>query len=256
MQVPKFTHSFTKISNIMKVTFFTIILTLIILSSNCAFSQSADLYTQKEKVFRLALKYNDFTVARTALYDMIILKPDLTTLKDSLAILYFNIGAYPECILLSKEILEKTPNNPTILEIKAISEQSVGLIKESLADYEKLYSTNKNVYHLYQIAALQYELKRFGECETSISQLLVDKEIDDKTISIAAGEKKSQKVALKAAIHNMRGVLALETGKTDIAKSNFDEALKITPDFELAKNNKLMLEQKNAPVQKPKTAPK
>ncbi len=237
----------------MKNAFLVIVLAILLINTTSLFSQVTDAYTQKEKVFRLALRYNDFMVARTALYDMIVLKPELTTLKDSLSILYFNIGAYPECILLSKEILEKTPNNPTILEIKAISEQSVGLIKESLADYEKLYASNKNVYHLYQIAALQYELKRFGECDASIAQLLADKEIENKEISIAAGEKKSQKVSLKAAIYNMRGVLALETGKTDIAKTNFNEAIKLNPDFELAKNNMKLLEQKSAPVktQKP-----
>lgn len=205
-------------------------------------------YTKNEKIMRMALKYNDLNVAKNALYQMIYLAPENKSLKDSLAILYFNIGSYTECILISREILSENSTNSSVLELKAISEQNIGMFKESLVDYEALYAKNKNIYHLYQIATLQYELKRFGECDQSIATIIADKESEKQEISIVTGDRRQQKVPIKAACLNMRGVLALETGKNEIAKTSFQEALKISPDFFLAKNNLTISEKKSEPA--------
>lgn len=195
-------------------------------------------YGNKEKTFRMALKYGDLVVAKQALFDMIVLKPEATHLKDSLAFVYINLGMLREAILLSREILESTPSNLGIMEVKAISEQNLGLSKEALTTYESLYSQTKNVYHLYQIATLQYDLKRMAECNNSIDQLLATPDIDKKDINIGTGTRgQQQRVLLKAAALNIKGVLAMDLNENAVAKTCFEEALKLTPDFVLAKGN-------------------
>lgn len=219
-------------------------------------AQTTDGYALKETIFRSALKYGDLIVAKQALYEMIALKPADKSLKDSLAYVYINLGSMREAILLTREILENDPSNTNILEVRAIAEQSLGMAKESLTSYETLYGKTKNVYHLYQIATLQYELKRLAECNSSVDQILTSSEVDKKEIQVGTGARgQQQKVTLKAAALNVKGVLAMDLNENTIAKTCFEEALKQTPDFVLAKNNLDFLTKKNQTPAKTVTKP-
>ncbi|MFQ3575840.1 MAG: hypothetical protein SNJ77_05330 [Cytophagales bacterium] len=211
-----------------------------------------DLFSIKEKTFRMALKYNDLQVAKQAVFEMMVLKPEMKSLKDSLNIIYFNLGNHRENVMLSNELLEdsKSPSYSTNLEIRAISYQNLGMIKESLQDYEKLHGLSKSIYHLYQIAALQYELKRFGECDLSISKILQSEEAATASITMPIDNRNQQKVLIKAAAFNMRGVLAMETNNLEQAKKSFNEAIALEKDFVLAKNNLEIIEKKNAESKK------
>ncbi|MDX2196949.1 MAG: hypothetical protein NW207_11065 [Cytophagales bacterium] len=216
-----------------------------------------DTYGLKEKIFRESLKYGDLLVAKQALYEMIVLKPDMKNLKDSLAYIYVNLGAFREAILLSREITDKDPNNIGVLEVKAIAEQSLGLSKEALTSYETLFSKTKNVFHQYQIASLQYELKRIQECVNTVDQILSTAEIEKKELNIGTGTRgQLQRVNLKAAAFNIKGVLAMDLNQMDVAKQLFDEALKLTPEFVLAKNNAAFVVEKMKPAAKSTPAPK
>lgn len=208
-----------------------------------------DNYSLKEKVFKESLKYGDLLVAKQALFEMIALKPENKALKDSLAYIYINLGSLQQAILLTREILEANPENLGILEVKAVAEQNLGLSKESLTSYESLYGKSKNVYHLYQIATLQYDLKRMAECNSSIDQILVSPEVDKKELNIGTGVRgQQQRVILKAAALNIKGVLAMDLNENTVAKVCFEEAIKLTPDFVLAKNNLDFLTKKNQPA--------
>lgn len=209
-------------------------------------------YGIKENVFRNALKYGDLIVAKSALYEMIVLKPAEKSLKDTLALIYINLGQAQQAILLTRAILEENPNNLSMLEVKAVALQSLGITKDALLDFENLYAKQKNVYHLYQIANLQYELKRIAECNSSVDQILSVSEVDKKEIPIEFGTSKGeqQKVSLKAAALNIKGMLALDLNELNLAKACFDEALKISPNFVLAKNNLLYIQNKSQPISK------
>jgi tetratricopeptide (TPR) repeat protein len=188
-------------------------------------------------IYNTALNYNDFAVATDAMYHLIALQPDQSALKDTLAAIYFQRGAWPQVVLVTSELLTANPKNLGALELRAVANQSMGRAKESLEDYENLFEENKSPYHLYEIAALQLAMKRFGECELSVRQLLANPDIKEKTISISVQDGRTQDVPLAAAGLNMQGVLDLEQGKKDSAKSYFEAAVKAYPEFLLAKNN-------------------
>ena len=192
-------------------------------------------------IYNNAIKYNDFAVATQALYDLIAITPNADGLKDTLSQVYFQRGAWPQVILLTTEILEKAPDNTSALELQAIANQSIGRAKESLDNYEALYKRTKSPYHLYEIAALQYGIRRFGECEMSVNKLLSDPEIKDKVISISLQDGRTQEVPLTAAAQNLFGVMMLDQGRKDEAKAAFEKAVATFPDFLLAKNNLLEL---------------
>jgi len=207
-------------------------------------SKNIELYAIQEQIFKTGLKYGDLDVARQALYEMIVLDPENTYLTDTLAFLYFNSNLFPQSILVCNDILKKAPGNTNILEIKAISEQSIGLFKEALADYEKLNSLGFNVLYLYQIDFLQYRLKRYGECKLSLDALFAYPDTDKQKINITMNDGSRQVVPLKAAVWNIKGVMFMDMNENDKAKNCFIEALKIFPDFMLVKGNMEFVEKK------------
>ncbi len=204
-------------------------------------------YALKEKIFRQALKYADLSVAKNALFEMIALKPSEKNLKDSLALVYINMGQPQQALLLSKEILQSDAKNMAMLEVKAIAGQSLGLTKEALVDYETLFAAQKSIFHLYQIATLQYDLKRMAECNASLDQIINTQDVEKQQIAIGTGQQGGQqKISLKAAALNIKGVLAMDLNEMAIAKQCFAEALKLNQDFVLARNNFQYIETKTA----------
>lgn len=189
------------------------------------------------KIYKNAILFGDFEVARTAVFGLLSKSPDRIDYLDTLARLYFSTGAYSQALLASSIYLEREPNNIALMELSAICHGSLNNNKESLEMYEKLYSKTKNIYHAYQIAVLQYSLKRFGECETTINQVINDPEVSKEKIRINTDQQNSQEVPLSAAALNLRGVLHKELNKPDKAKEDFEASIKAFPEFILAKNN-------------------
>ncbi|MDZ4846060.1 MAG: hypothetical protein SH857_10985 [Chitinophagales bacterium] len=194
------------------------------------------LFEHYSTVYDQSVKYNDFVVAREALLNMLAIKPERTGLKDTLTYLYYNGNNYVQVILVGKEILETKPDKAEILELVAVSQQNLGLLKEALESFEKLFSVSKDVYHQYNIASLQYMLKRYGECSESLNAIIASPDTTG-VVAISDGKNESQQVPVKAAAFNMRGVIALEINQSDVAKQNFEKALQLFPEFILAKNN-------------------
>lgn len=188
-------------------------------------------------VFDRAIKYNDLAVATDAIYQMLAISESNANFLDTLAVLYFQRSAWTQTILVCNDLLAKEPTKLNALELRGIAHQSVGMIKESLADFEVLYPLSKSPYHLYEIAAMQYTMKRFGECDATLGKLLNDPEIKDKKIEINSSQTERQSVPLAAACHNMAGVMLLGQGRKPEAASAFKQALTIFPEFVLAQNN-------------------
>lgn len=219
-------------------------------------SASADLFSAQMNVYKNALKFYDTQTATTALYNAIALQPERADLYDSLTYLYFAAERYGQVFLLGEDLLKKDNSRNDIREMVAIAKQSLNLAKESLEDYEKLYAATKQLQYLYQVATLQYQLKRYGECVASLDQIIGNEEADQLQMAIRNQDGSNQNVPMKAAAYNVKGICALELNQEDAAKQNFDEAVKLFPDFTLAKNNLEFIAQKKAQSNSAATAPK
>ncbi len=198
-------------------------------------------------VLNNSLKYNDVSTAILACHYILAVNPQNTALKDTLAMLYFESRSFLQTIMIAAEILQSSPDNTRMLEIQAIAQQNLGLIKESLETYEKLQKKTKSLLHSYQIATLQFALKRFGECEATLSEILRDPKSEQEKVNVIIGNQGQQEVILKAACLNMAGVIFMEQNQEDKAKKLFDEALKIDKDFLLPKGNLEYIANKNKP---------
>jgi Tfp pilus assembly protein PilF len=69
----------------------------------------------------------------------------------------------------------------------------------------------------------------------------------------------SQKVPLRAAAFNVKGIIAMDLNQPEVAKLQFETALKLFPDFALAQGNLAALAQNKqaaTPAPKPQTGNK
>ncbi len=216
-------------------------------------SQAQDAFNVQLEVYKTSLKYYDLQSAITSLYTALAIKPERKDLKDSLALIYFSGERYFQANVIAEEIIKDNPKRLDMLEMAAISKQSLGALKEALADYENLYKQKPDLYSLYQIATLQYQLKRYGESVISCDQIIAIPESEklEASISMKGG---SQKVPLRAAAHNVKGIIAMDLNQPEVAKQQFETALKLFPDFALAQGNLVAIEQSKKVA--PATAPK
>lgn len=190
------------------------------------------------KKYVTAVKWNDFELAKSALYDLIIENPQNDSLILSLAYHYYENEQHVPAVLVSQQLLARNPKNAAALEISAIGYEAMGVRDRALQNYESLYLLSNNVNMLYKMAFLQYDLKRNTEAITSIDILLANKEVETLKVVFNDVENKPKEYPMKVALLNLKGLAVLEhLGDKVAAKKLLDQALAIAPDFVLAKQN-------------------
>lgn len=201
-------------------------------------ASTPDAYALQKAIYDRALRYNDYDAAKNAVFAMLELKPENTSMKDSLALIYYNMPAYIPCILVGREILETDKNNTVILEITAASERNMGLLEESLNRYRTLHGITGSVFHLFQVASVQFDMQQYDECKTSLDRVIADPDSEKQQVMIQSQQGQQQPVPVKAAAYNMHGIIAMTNKDTQAALAFLDKALLAYPEFELAKLNR------------------
>lgn len=190
------------------------------------------------KKYATALQWNDYDVAKDALYDLIVENPQNDSLIFNLAYYYFENQKYVSAVLVSQQLLARNPKNTTALEISAVGYESMGVGDRALQNYESLYLLTNSIATLYKMAFLQYDLKKFPESIASVDILLANKELDSSKVVFNDVENKPKEYPMKVSILNLKGLIQLDHfGDKEAAKKIFEEALAIAPDFIPAKQN-------------------
>ncbi|MCS6982458.1 MAG: hypothetical protein N2110_09530 [Flavobacteriales bacterium] len=197
-------------------------------------------------VYRKALLYEDFAVARMALMQLAELNPDKTAYEDSLVFLYYSSGMPAQAVVLGRKRLESSPDNTVLMEVVAMAEENTGLLKDALDRYEQLEKKSSNVLRKYRIATLQYRLKRYGECQATINSIMAHAASDTLKVNITYSDGSSQNVKLKAAALNVLGMAAFELGQLEDAEALFQASLQMDKDFVQPKINLNALQQQKA----------
>lgn len=198
-------------------------------------SMALDLSDQA--AYQLAIRYNDFDVAKAKLYDLLLRNPTNIRYAELLASLYFELNQSTSAALVALDIIEGgNGNNTTALEIAAYSLEQVGALDRALPHFESLYLLTGDNFSLYKSAFIQFSLKRFPEALNSVNMLVKNAKPEEK-IGFPKSATETQQVDMKAAALNLKGMIYLEQGSKAEAKTAFEEALKLEPTFELAKEN-------------------
>ena len=191
-------------------------------------------YAKAVAMYQRAQRYNDGVLQKQALMEMAVLSPRDTAVLRSLAELYYNNGQFISSALVAGDMNTVDPTSVIALEIQALSFENLRLYDKAVENYEKLWLQTDDNNVLYQIAYLQYSLKRYEESNNNLA-ILDSKITDDTGITLNKSDGTAQEVKMKAAMDNLRGLISYDQGKTDEAKGFFQSALNRSPDFEAPK---------------------
>jgi len=225
-----------------------LIMLLLVLCSSSLFAQNLDslakldpkistaLDLSDQAAYQLAIRYNDLDVAKVKLYNLLLRNPSNLRYAELLASLYFDLNQLSSAALVSLDILDGNRNNTTALEIAAYSLEQLGALDRALPHFESMYLLTGDNFSLYKSGFIQYSLKRFPEALNSVNMLLKNAKPEEK-IGFQKSQTETQQIDMKAAALNLKGMLYLEQGSKAEAKTAFEEALSIEPNFDLAKEN-------------------
>ncbi len=188
------------------------------------------------KVYRQSLAYNDANAAINALQNYIAVDNSIAY-KDTLSMLYFNVKSYYSSLLLSEEVYKAAPENVIAMARAAECYDELGDPKSAVDLYEKVVPKTKSPYHIYKMGICQYELKRTIECEASAKAALADTSSKHIGVVFTMADGSQQQVPVDAAAANLLGVLKMDAKNFAGAKPDFQQALKLFPDFAGAKGN-------------------
>ncbi len=210
------------------------ILTFIITTSVVA-QQNTTIAFEKSKL-QLAKSYSDENVIASAIYNIIALEGPQSTYKDSLAYIYFNKRNFVSCFLVTNDLLKSKPDHLALLEMNAVSLESMGALDKALEAYEKIFTITNDNYQGYKLASIQFRMNKNEDAYGTIKK--ADQLSGDDTLKVTfqVNQNYSQNVDLKASIAYLEGLIAQSLEKTSEAKLSFERAIKLFPDFVLAKS--------------------
>ena len=208
----------------------------VMIVSGAAAQDNATLQKHYLKVYRQALTYNDANAAINALQNYIAADNNLSY-KDTLSMLYFNVKSYYSSLLLSEEVYKAAPENMIAMARAAECYDELGDPKTATDLYEKVAPKTKNPYHIYRLGICQYQLKRTAECEASARAALADTSSKRIGVIFTMADGSQQTVPVDAAAANLLGVLKMDVKNYAGAKPDFQQSLKLYPDFAGAKLN-------------------
>jgi tetratricopeptide (TPR) repeat protein len=190
-----------------------------------------------QKIYQMALRYNDPAIAKARLYDLIERNPDNPRYRELLGNIYFEMEQYSSAALVALDLLQINDKSIPALEIAAYSLEQLGALDRALPHFESLHLLSGDLFSLYKTSYLQYSLKKYDEALNSANMLIKNNKSAEEMLSFPKKDNTTQEVSMQVAALNLKGLIYKEQGNTEEARAAFDEALKTSPDFELAKEN-------------------
>lgn len=186
-------------------------------------------------IYSTATRYSDPAVARMALYNLLAYNPANTSVLDSLALSYIEARQYPSAILAAQDVLKVNPNDMLATEIAAVAFESLGIKERSIAYYENLYLAKNEINVLYKIGFMQLDLKRFVEASTTADILIKDPKTVEEKLLFQKSQQENQEISMLAAAYRLKAMVAADQGNVDEARTLFNQALEVEPEFVIVK---------------------
>ncbi len=195
-----------------------------------------DKYNQHLKVFEQAITSGDANTATIALNYYLAERGGNASYGDTLAMLYMQQGAYPQCYYWAQKRLLVNTDDNNLMELKGICLDKLRQPKEAIDIFEKLFKKTHSPYHAYKLMELQYGIKRLTECvETAqAAELLSYKPSFIMTYNVG---QQTGRTYLQAGVYNIHALALYDLDKKAEAKTYFEKALALDSGFVLAKQN-------------------
>lgn len=197
----------------------------------------ADAQIHDIRMYHQAMALGDYIAAIQATHSLLARDSSQTQYYDTLAMLYYRSGSYPQAAQVAVLMLQKNPKSQKYLEVLARSYQAGGKIDQAAHYYQQLRELTGDPNYDYQLASLNYNAGRMDQAEAIINKIFSTPQIDTAHVKLYTDNGAEQVVHLKAAALNILGSIKYRQRKPDEARQAFTQALQIDSSFELAKNN-------------------
>jgi tetratricopeptide (TPR) repeat protein len=211
------------------------ILVLISFISGYSQNKNTEAIQFEKQILKSAQNIGDPSVAINSMYRLIALEGENSTYKDTLAYIYFEARQNSQSYMMAAEVLKRDPNNINMIEIQGVSLQSLGAYTKAVEIYKELFSKTKNNYHGYNLANLEFTLKKYDDALKTIEEAEKLNDTGSYKVTFLINQTHEQNVDLLAAISYLKGLIAIELKNVDLAKTSLTKAVTIQPDFVLAK---------------------
>lgn len=189
------------------------------------------------KVYAVSRKAGDISTAITAVNYLACHSPDSIAYMDSAANLYFQIGAYNQCIYWCKSSLKHNDSNEYARFLLSRSYQNNMEQLKAIEGFEKLIQFNPLPEYYVHLAECQFLSKRLLECIKTTEQadsIPVNYKIKYHYKDTA---NKTCSSNLRSALLNFRGLAHYELGNIEAAIECFSKALSYDSTFLLSQYN-------------------
>jgi len=218
----------------MKILYTALVIIMMGMSVSAQTSNQEAIAIEK-KIIAKAKRIGDPGVAAYSMYKLIALEGDNSTYKDSLTYMYYSARKYGSCFMMASEVLKRDPKNEAMLELKASSLESLGALDKAMETYKELFDLTNNNYHGYNLSKLQLSMNKFEEAYATIKKVEGLNDTGKVQVNFSINQTHTQQIELIAAIPYLKGLIEEELKKNDEAKLSYQKALKIQPEFVLAK---------------------
>jgi tetratricopeptide (TPR) repeat protein len=187
-------------------------------------------------VFMQSAMSGDVATAISALNYYVSEQNGSTPYADTLALLYMQQGSYGQCYYWANRRLKETPDNVSLMEMKAISLDKLQQPTEAIALFEQLFKKSQSPFHAYKLMELQYGLKRLIECVATAqaAERLTYK--PEYIMPYSVGEQNGR-TYLQAGVYNVHALALYDLDRKAEAKQYLEKALGLDSTFLLAKQN-------------------
>lgn len=190
-----------------------------------------------QRVYQLALRYNDLAAARITLIGLIERNPTNTRYGELLATLYFENNQFSSAAVTALDVLQVNDRSIEALEVAAYSMEQIGALDRALTQFERLHLLTDDIFALYKTAYLQFSLNKHEESLNSINMIVKNIKSAEQKLGFPGENDTNQEVSMRAAALNLRGLIYIDQGSKEDARKAFEQALEIEPNFNLAKES-------------------
>ena len=207
------------------------------------------LLSHYEAYYKQMKKQGDVQGVIDALTHLTVLAPNKSRL-DTLAVIYMNEGRHLEALnTIGIDKLES--DSDMAIEVKAVSLQALNQPERALEQYQELYKRSQNAFIAYELADLKIQLNDLTGANLNITYGIANSK-DDIMRTFYEAQQPYQ-VKMKAAFLYLKALMKFKENmeaNIDSAIAILDEALILSPNFNLAEISKNALVAKKAETNK------
>lgn len=188
------------------------------------------------QLFSHSMDVKDYHTAIVAAQMTLQSDSNQTLYEDTLPELYVAIHNFEAAEIYADKVLHRKKTDERMYQIKALCYQQLGRVEDEFATYNTLYSLTKKIAYLYQVTAFQLSTGNETEAVKNLDEMEKLAKPTD-SVDFAISETEKQKVPVIAACYNMRAYVQAQKRDLAGAKGLFEKAIKVYPDFIVARRN-------------------